>query len=655
MQIYYLKFSYIDPATRLLIIGILTFNITALLTLIFLVLKNLFKLYIERRKKIPGYRFKSRLVTIFMILILIPSSLLFIGAVSLSTDYINRFFSFPFKDSISNSVELTRLFYDIQRKRVLEHARQFAKGNNLSSDEIYTKTLYNLPQNANYLLRDAFNGVEGTEIFSSHEGDIVRAVVPVINNGQQKAVVIAELKLPKEVSLRAEKLRAFQEEFIKLESFKVPLKVNYIIVLGFLTLIIIFSGLWISLKISQGITEPIQELVIATKKVASGDMDVSVKAKTDDEVGLLISSFNEMVKDIKENKSAIERAYTELDKRRFFLETILENINSGVVFLDNNFNIITINRAACSILDISQEDLIGKSYERLIERFNSPDLVTFVESLKNSKINNVKREIKLQIGKTKKILSVYITGIREPNSKKSLGLLVVFNDLTAIIEAQKLVAKGELARNLAHEIKNPLTPIKLSTERLIKKWKEKSDDFDVSFQKLTNSIISEVESLALLAEEFAKYGRMPEIKKKPENIKELSQDVVNLFGGVKDIKIILSADDELPLINIDKEQIRRAMINIIDNAVKACGENGTIKISLLSEDNYIKIEIADNGVGIKDEEKKELFQPYFSRRKGGLGLGLAITAKIITDHDGQIFVKDNFPQGTIFIIKLPII
>ncbi len=654
-QLYYLKLSNVEMTTRFILIGILTINIAALLTLIFLVLKNLFKLHTERRDKVPGYRFRSRLVAIFMILILIPSGLLFAGAASLSTDYINRFFSLPFKDSLTNSVELARAFYDFERQRVLNAAKQIAHGNLKQSDDLRLIKLYSFPDDATDVIKEAFEGKEGTEIISSLDGDIVRAAVPLLRTDGVKEVIVVELKLPKTIAEKSEKLRAFYEDLLKFESFKMPLKLNYILILGFITLIIVFSGLWISLKISQGITEPIQTLAMATKKVAAGDLNVSVETKTDDEVGILINSFNQMVKELRDNKDSLEKAYAESDKRRFFLQNILENINSGVVFLDNDMNILTINKAACSILSISQDDFIGMSYDEFIARFNSVDLNSLVETLRGKKIKNVKKEIKLEIDEKKKILTVYISGIWDAYSHKSLGLLVVFNDISAIIEAQNLITKGELARNLAHEIKNPLTPIKLSTERLIKKWKEKRSDFDSNFEKLTNLIISEVESLTKLADEFSKYGKMPEIKKSPANIKELIEDVATLYRGNKDIDILVSTNFDLPEVIIDKEQIKRTLINILDNAVKAIEHDGLIMINLRAENNILIIEIADNGTGINDTEKEKLFQPYFSGRKDGTGLGLAIAAKIITDHGGQISIKDNVPQGSIFVLELPMI
>ncbi len=640
--------------TRFILTSILTFNIVALLTLIFFVTRNLFKLFIQRRDKIPGYRFRSRLVAIFMILILIPSVSLFIVSTGLSTNYINRFFSLPVKESLTNSVELARAFYDLEKDRVLNIAKQISRGSKSPADEVSVMRLNHLPEDANELIKEAFEGKEGAEIISSPEGDIVRAAAPSFKGGSRAEIIVVESRLPVSISKKSEKLRTSYEDFLDFESFRAPLSLNYILILSFITLIMVFMGLWFSLKISQGITEPIQSLAIATKEVAAGNLNVLVDIKTDDEVGILINSFNQMVREIKDNKDSIEKAYAESDKRRLFLENILENINSGVIFLDDAMTILTINKAACSILNIKQDDFAGRNYEDFITHLNSPDLSSLIETLKGKKITDIKKEVTLEINGNKTILTVYISGIWDKQSRKSLGLLVVFNDITKIVAAQKAEAWQEFARKVAHEIKNPLTPIRLSTERLINKWRQKSEDLDAVFEKSTKAIIREVDSLKNLIDAFSKYGRMPEINKKLVNVKELLEDVTILYSGFKDVDIQILINEGIPDINLDREQIKRALINIIDNGIEAIDRNGIIKIGVSMDSDNLTIEIADSGLGIKDDEKEKLFLPYFSKRKGGTGLGLAIASKVIKDHEGQISIRDNIPQGSIFVLKLPI-
>lgn len=653
VELYFIKLPSVDITTRLLLLSLLTVNILALLTLMFFVGKNLFRLYMERHHKILGYRFRTKLMTIFVILTLIPSAFLFIAASGLATNYISQIFSPQMKEPFYKSVELARTIYDLERERVLFAAQQTLKGRQPLSKGMSVQKYLKPPHDASDTIKDAFNGKEGTEVISKENGDIVRAAVPD-RSGGKRGIVVVEVTLPKTVSERAEKIKELYEDYLKLESFKEPLRLNYIFILGFLTIMIVFTGLWASLKISRGITIPIQSLAMATEKVASGNLDVQVDVKSEDEVGLLISSFNEMVRQLKDNKGSLEKAYIESDKRRLYLENILENINSGVIFLDSTGRILTINKAACSILNVRQPDIIGKNYMELISSLNSEDLVAMVRDIEGKEIREIKKEVKVNINGKILILMVYISGIRESYASGALGMLVVFDDLTDIIKAQKAITWQEIARRLAHEIKNPLTPIKLSTERLIKKWQQKDEDLDAVFEKSTKTIITEVESLRRLVDVFSRYGRMPEINKAPSSIVEIMDAATSLYKGFRDLDIRVAMQEDIPQVNIDAEQFKRVLINIIDNAIKAMNGKGLIDISVKILENNVIIDIADTGHGIRNEEKEKLFIPYFSKRKDGTGLGLAIANKIVTDHGGRILIRDNAPQGSIFTVEIPV-
>jgi two-component system nitrogen regulation sensor histidine kinase NtrY len=654
VEFYYIKMPSVEISTRFVLISLLTINVIALLTLIFFVGKNIFKLYLERRYKVLGHKFRTKLMTIFVILTLIPSAFLFVAASGLATNYINRIFSPQMKEPFNKSIELARSFYDFGRQRVLATAEHAAGEGQPLPGEMSVHKYASLPPDATDIVKEAFKGRKGTEIISTNNGDIIRAAVPDRSRGG-KGAVVAEILLPKSISDKSERLKEIYEDYLKIESFKNPLRVNYVLILGFLTLMIVFAGLWVSLKISGGITVPIQSLAMATEQVASGNLDVSVTVKSEDEIGLLITSFNQMVKQLKDSKESLEKAYVESDKRRLYLENILENINSGVIFLDNSGTILTINKAACSILDVRPEAVKGHDYVSFIASLNSRDLADMVREMEGSVIREIKREVKVNINGRIAILRIYISGIRESYTSKAIGMLVVFHDLTDIIKAQKVTTWQEVARRLAHEIKNPLTPIKLSTERLVKKWQQKDEDFDAVFEKSTNTIITEVESLRKLVDVFSRYGRMPEITKVRANVPELVDAVVGLYKGFKDIEITTLLHNEIPPVALDAEQFKRVIVNIIDNAIKAMDSRGAIAISLNAyENSKVSIDIADTGPGIKDAEKEKLFLPYFSGRKGGTGLGLAIANKIVADHGGRILVRDNMPHGSIFTIELPI-
>lgn len=655
VELYFIKLPTVDITTRILLVSLLTVNVLALLTLMFFVGKNLFALYMEKRNRVLGYKFRTRLMTIFVVLTLIPSAFLFVAASGLATNYINRLFSPQLKEPFNKSIELARSFYDHERERALTAARQVASGKYSSLPGTSIQRHSSLQSNATDMVRDAFDGKEGTEIISREAGDIIRAAVPDRTGGRRNGVVIVEFVLPKTISDRSEKLKELYVDYLKLESFKDPLRLNYILILGFLTSMMVFAGLWVSLKISRGITIPIQSLAMATKQVASGDLNVQVNVKSEDEVGLLIDSFNQMVLQLKDNKDSLENAYMVSDRRRLYLENILENINSGVMFLDTNGKILTINKAACSILNLRQADVTGKDYAEFIAGLNSEDLTLIVKDMEGKEIREIKKEIKVNINGRITIVRIYISGIRESYTARSLGMLVVFEDLTDVIKAQKAIAWQEVARRLAHEIKNPLTPIKLSTERLIKKWQNKDEDFESVFEKSTKTIISEVESLRGLVDVFSRYGRMPEINKAPTSLTELLDNVIGLYKGFKEVEVKSNIEEEVPIVNIDMEQFKRVFINIMDNAIKAMNSRGEIDISVKTAGNNVIIDIADTGPGISDDEKEKLFIPYFSKRKDGTGLGLAIANKIVTDHAGRIIVRDNNkPHGTIFTVEIPI-
>ncbi len=654
LELYFFRLQSVDIVTRFLILGILTVNSLALVTLMFFVGKNLFRLYMERQHKILGYKFRTKLMSIFGILILIPSIFLFVVASGLASNYLERIFSPQLKEPLNKSVELARAFYDLERQRTLAAARQISSGAQQPSfSQVTVRRYRTVEADSSDIVKDAFNGKEGTEVVTGDNGDIIRAAVPE-NSGTHQGVLVVETLLPKALSERSEKLKDFYEDYLKLESFKVPLGLNFILILGFVTLMMVFIGLWVSLKISRGITVPIQSLAMATEKIASGDLDVHVAAKSEDEIGLLINSFNQMVTQIKDSKVSLEKAYEESDKRRLYLENILQNINSGVLFLDSSGRIVTVNAAASSILNVQSEDVVGKDYNEFIKYLHSEDVTNMVKSIEGTQIRGVAKDVKISIGGRIAQLRIYVSGIRESYSSKALGILVVFDDLTELIKAQKVMAWQEMARRLAHEIKNPLTPIKLSTERLMKRWQQRDKNFDAVFEKSTSIIISEVESLRRLVDVFSRYGRMPEIQKAPADIAELLDTVVSLFREYGDVQISVTRAEGIPPVSLDAEQFKRVLINIMDNAIKVMNGKGSIDLLARVSNNALVIDIADTGPGIRDAEKEKLFLPYFSKTRGGTGLGLAIASKIVGDHGGRILVRDNEPHGSVFTIEVPI-
>ncbi|MEK7307809.1 MAG: HAMP domain-containing protein, partial [Nitrospirota bacterium] len=346
-------------------------------------------------------------------------------------------------------------------------------------------------------------------------------------------------------------------DYSRIKSQQDPIRVLYFLMLTVATMLIIFLALWVSLRITKGITVPIRTLAEATKTVAHGDFNFRIDLQRDDEIGMLINSFNKMLDDLRDGKLSLEKAYSEADRGRLSMEAILENINTGVIFLERSGRIATINNAACSMLALDRIDILGKSHKEILEKIKSEDLGLMVKKLEDKDFKFAEKEIHAYIGGRPVDLRVYINVLKDAKGN-FIGILVVFDDLTEIITAQRALAWQEVAKRITHEIKNPLTPIKLSAERLMKKWEEKADDFGEVLNRSAKTIVKEVDSLRGLVDEFSRFGKMPAINLEPYNIKSIIEEIIELYRNLKEIEIITSMQDT-PDIDMDKDQIKRAL------------------------------------------------------------------------------------------------
>ncbi|HEW81001.1 MAG TPA: HAMP domain-containing protein, partial [Nitrospirae bacterium] len=458
--------------------------------------------------------------------------------------------------------------------------------------------------------------------------------------------------IPMEIVTKMESIQDSFHEYIQMKVQQNPVRFLYFLILVIATLLVIFMALWVSIRIAKGITVPIQSLAEATETVAHGNLNFRIALKRDDEIGLLINSFNKMLDDLQDGKQSLEMAYRESDRRRLGMETILESIKSGVIFFDRSGKIMTLNNAACSMLNVKRGSIEGKGHKDLMSTLQSSELGSMVKRLIEKGFGSVEKELHIYIHGRPMDLRVYITIIKD-SEEKLVGTLAVFDNLTEIIMAQRALAWQEVAKRIAHEIKNPLTPIRLSAERLLKKWNDKADDFGSVLNRSTKTIVHEVNSLRSLVDEFSRFGKMPKINLEPINIKMIIEEVTELYSDLKEIEMISSINEEMPDIEVDKKQIKMALINLIDNAIQAKTEKIWLSAFHNIDFDLIRIEIADDGAGIKEEDKDKLFFPYFSTKKEGTGLGLAIVNSIISKHRGYIRVQDNEPRGTRFIIELP--
>ena len=426
-------------------------------------------------------------------------------------------------------------------------------------------------------------------------------------------------------------------------------------------LLIIFSATWFGFYIARGITVPIQKLAEGTQAIAQGDLDFRIDVKASDEIGVLVDSFNQMTRDLRHSKDSLITTNRELEDRRAYMEQVLQTIATGVVSVNERDEITTCNRSAEQILGAPAAKALGRNVSAFFEENQLAPLARLIEASRSRPKEFQEQEVHIENAGRVVTLNTTLT-LLPGKGEGPRGTVIVFDDLSELLRAQKLAAWQEVARRIAHEIKNPLTPIQLSAQRLRKRFFEDSEHWSVPeefykvFDESTSIMISEVNSLKALVDEFSKFARMPSPRPAPQNINAIIREVASLYQGAhKDLEIVGAYQEDSPMVQADRDQIKRVFVNLFENATEAMSRKGRIWVTTRHDPSLrtYRIELSDEGVGIPPEDRDKLFLPYFSKTKSGTGLGLAIVNRIVSDHNGQIRVKAHYPKGTTFIIELP--
>jgi two-component system nitrogen regulation sensor histidine kinase NtrY len=510
------------------------------------------------------------------------------------------------------------------------------------------------------MIEDIYSGKEESTIQATNIGDAVVGIVPVFSNTVPPEVIgriSVSYIIPKGFVDKLRSIANASEQYGKIKLLKNPIKLNYIITLSIVTLVIIFLATWFGLTLAKGITDPIQDLVLATNRITQGDLDSRIDIEADDEIGLLVKSFNQMTKDLKKSKNSVEEANINLEQRRKYMETVLRNVSAGVISVDKVGMITTINRAAEKMFDIKSEKVLFQNYRDLMIPEHLSLVDEFLQEMKESNESLLEKQLEVMLKDKALTVLLTITTIQDEEGNDS-GIVVVFEDLTQIQKAERAAAWREVARRMAHEIKNPLTPVQLSAQRLQRKYGDKLGEEGSVFKECTQTIIDQVEVLKNLVNEFSRYARMPVTSLTLNDLNAVVAEAVLLFQDAhKDIVFEFKPAEGLPKFDLDAEQINRVMINLLDNAVAAINKkNGRIEITVSYDEQHRKatVAVADDGAGVPSSNKRKVFEPYFSTKKFGTGLGLAIVNSIISDHHGQVSVADNNPTGTIVSFQLPV-
>ena len=697
-----LQHSSLFPS-NILVLTLVNVNLILVVLLVLLLSRNLIKLYFERRHKLLGATFRIKLISAFVGLSLIPSVLLFIVASKLLTDSIENWFSSQIERSMNVSLEVAQTYYQEVEGSTLKFADNiadglvkqkllFKKGGRgiplylqekrdeflLDSIGVYSTGLdlagtsetqqeewtmrVPLPED---LLRGALEGDRSSRILSIPEGDLVQVIVPMVSLPGEKpeAVLVVNKLIPKALVQKMGNVTKAFEDYKLLQTFKNPIIGSYLLSFLLMTLLIIFSATWFGFYLAKGITIPIQKLVEGTHAVSQGDLDFRIQVKTSDEIGQLVQSFNHMTEDLKASKTELEAANLsltksnlELDQRRAYTETVMENIATGVISINPEGNVTTFNHSAEKILQVKAEAVKNKPFQEVFQWLQLTVISDLIQKAKRYQKESVEQEVQIEYRQKALTLRVKVSHLMD-DSGQHQGMVIAFDDLTELIKAQKVATWQEVARRMAHEIKNPLTPIQLSSERLRKKFLEGSPEFPSVLDESTRIIINEVRSLKTLVDEFSNFARMPAPILLPCDLYEIIQKVILIYRGIhRGVEIIYNGPEHLPLINLDQEQIKRVFVNLFENAIQAMGNGGRLWVStfLDEKEQKVKVEVADEGVGLHPEDFDKLFVPYFSKKKAGTGLGLAIVHRIVSDHNGHIRATRNIPKGTNFVIEIPV-
>jgi len=678
---------------------LLVINISALFILVGLIIKNLYRLIIQYRNHEPGSRLTARLVIMLTILSVTPVSLVYYYSLDFLRHGIDDWFNVTVEKALSDSLELSQASLGLRMRELTRQTSIIAhqmvdidndfaaiKLHELRIESTATElTLFNL--NGHIIASSSIehdnliptglasstqrnlkqNTTDGELITLKDTGLHIRIAVILPNFAPtvEQRVVQALYPISDRMNVLADTVTSTFTHYRELLFLRRPLRNVFVLTLSLVLLLSLLTSVWAAFFFARRLVQPISDLVEGTRAVADGNYQKQLEIPAKDELGFLVGSFNQMTNKISAAQIEASQSQKLAEEQRSYLEAVLSNLSSGVITLDEDHYIKTSNTIAEQILSCSLTDYIEKDIIEIID--DNTHLHAFFDIVipkLSSNTGNWNEEIILFGPGGRRVLMCRGTTLPASGDKHG-GHVVVFDDITTLLQAQRDAAWGEVARRLAHEIKNPLTPIQLSAERLRHKYLDKNriEDSDL-LDRSTNTIINQVETLKEMVKAFSEYAKMPSLKLKNVNLNKLIVEIINLYKDTNPhIQFEEILDATIPNIEADIGRLRQVLHNLIKNALEACDskENTDSKIIIRSEtiinqnSSYVEIKLNDNGPGIADDVIQNLFDPYVSTKVKGTGLGLAIVKKIVEEHSGVIWAENLADGGTSIVIHLPIL
>jgi len=658
------------------------------------------RLWAERSREQLGARFKTKMVVGAMAISLLPIVFMFIVSYSLINRSLLLWFPKPLEIA---SEETQKLLTDLGRAQLprLRGMALWAQADALKPGEDFFQHTFARGADAVWILnRDgkAIRGgivcenqpeerkgqicvqpdvlgeylqtlVSGVEVWRAGGRNYFAARVPKMDAGQATGFIVAAYRTSPDVLARLTLIQSQMREYYQEKQDLRALKRQMLLILLLFTVLLLSAVMWVALFLAKQVTVPIQALAEGTREVSSGNFDYQVPEQAQDELGVLVRSFNTMTTQLRDSRAQIDDftrnlqlAVQELERRRQLMETVLENIPTGVISLDASGVILRANSSISRMFGVNSRDSLS------LERLLGEDASRIVQHLmrRSLRMGVVSREIETVVGG--RVLHLAVTVSSLGPRRANTGYVLVLDDLSELLRAQKSAAWQEVARRIAHEIKNPLTPIQLSAQRLTRFLERRepaqtaaSADLELTtlVQECSRLIEREVSTLAALVNEFSQFVRFPTAKLASTNANAIVHEAVEVFSGRLDgITLRTALAENLPAVRADAGLLRSVVVNLIDNAAEALENSASREIvvstSAHSDTETVEICVSDTGHGISPEDKDKLFLPHFSTKDRGTGLGLAIAARIIAEHGGSIQVEDNLPIGSRFLIELPV-
>ncbi|OSM07051.1 sensor histidine kinase [Magnetofaba australis] len=683
-------------------------NLFLAITFGFLVIRHLSRLWLDRRRRLAGSQLRTRMATLFVALSLLPTLVITVLSVELLNKGVDSWFSDQVATALDHSLDVARAYYLESQRTVRHDAEDMVRNRAITSalilegaeavsaaleverqargldeiaifrhDGVRVAKAGDLPQETLPDLTSLTHGGVNSLLTTDDSGSLTRAYVRL----GPDHFLSAGRWIDRQILAQMQTIETTYVDYNRLRDSHGLLRGSHTITLALITLLLVLAAGWSGFRIADSITDPITELVVGTRHVAEGDLSVNLPVTGDDELATLVSSFNAMTRRLAKNRTELQGANALLEDRQQFLSAIVSNISSGVISVDLQGDVALINPVAASLLELNPDDHIGRPFEealpsallgplqKLLAAVDAQGAQDDDATAPGDAVNKTKLAAQAQFTRAGGDVTLLVR--LTPLESARTGFIITFDDLTQVVSAQRSRAWSEVARRIAHEIKNPLTPIQLWAQRMRRRYLHRDFDGEPDWRVLdegTESIIQQVDELKVLVDEFSTFARLPRPHLQQGDLNVTVREALQLHDAeLRNVDLTTQLAEAMPAISLDPSQIKQALTNLIANAIAAADERAAkareagleaqahLAIHTFVADNgrWVGLQVADSGPGIPAEKRDQVFEPYFTTKKRGTGLGLAIVKKIVEDHNGHIRIKESRWGGALVEVSLP--